>query len=62
MLIDCKRLTYIERIAAENKYLESENKQIIPSRIDFMTGRFYIAVLFTEGFIFQTQSQSVFTE
>ena len=43
MLIDWKRLIYIERIAAENKYLERENKQIIPSLIDFMTGRFYIS-------------------
>ena len=36
MLIDIKRLINTERIAAENKYLEKENKQIIPSLIDFM--------------------------
>ena len=62
------RLIYIERIAAENKYLEKENKQIIPSLIDFMTGVFYIVFLFTKrfhgsaDFAFQTTSQSVFTE
>ena len=62
------RLIYIERIAAENKYLERENKQIIPSLIDFMTGRFYIVILFTKrfhgsaDFAFQTRSQSVFIE
>ena len=51
---------------AENKYmyLESENKQIIPSLIDFMTGRFSIVILFMKrihgsaDFAFQTQSQS----
>ena len=68
MLIDIKRLIYIERIAAENKYLEKENKQIIPSMIDFMTGRFYFVILFTKQFdgsadlAFETTSQSVFTE
>ena len=63
------RLTYIESIAAENKYLEKrENKQIIPSLIDFMRGRFYIVNRFTKrfhcsaDFAFQTRSQSVFTE
>ena len=30
---------YIERIAAENKYFERENKQIMPSLIDFMTSQ-----------------------
>ena len=66
MLIDIKRL--IETIAAENKYLEKENKQIIPSLIDFMTDRFYIVILFMKRFhgsanvAFQTTSQSVFTE
>ena len=68
MLIDIKRLIYIERIAAEHKYLERENKQIIPFLIDVMTGRFYIVILFTKrfhgsaDFAFQTRSQSVFTE
>ena len=63
-----KRLIYIERIAAENKYLEKENKQIIPSLIDFMTGSFYIVILFKKrfngsaDFAFQTTSQSVFTD
>ena len=58
----------LQRIAAENKYLERENKQIIPSLIDFMTRRFYIVILFTKRFhgsahfAFQTRSQSVFTE
>ena len=46
MLIDIKRLINTERIAAENKYLEKENKQIIPSLIDFMTSRVYIVILF----------------
>ena len=52
----------------ENKYLEKENKQIIPSLIDFMIGRFYIVILFTKwfhgsaDFAFQTTSQNVFTE
>ena len=50
VLIDWKRLISIERIAAENKYLERENKQIIPSLIDFMTGRFYIVIPFTKRF------------
>ena len=64
----CAHLIYSERIAAENKYLERENKQIIPPPIDFMTGRFYIVILFTKqfhgsaDFAFQTRSQSVFTE
>ena len=49
MLIHRKCSIYIKRIAAENKYLERENKQIIPSLIDFMTGRFYIVILFTNG-------------
>ena len=68
VLIDTKRLIYIERFAAENKYLERENKQIIPSLIDFMTGGFYIVILFTKqfhgsaDFVFQTRSQGVFTE
>ena len=68
VLIDWKRLIYFERIAAENKYLERENKQIIPSLIDFMTGRFYTVIFFTKRFhgsadlAFQTRSQSVFTE
>ena len=63
-----KALSNTERIAAENKYLGKENKQIIPSLIDFMTGRFYIVILFTKrfhgsaDFAFQTTSQSVFTE
>ena len=60
----------IERIAAENKYFEREgraNKQI-PSPIDFMTGRFYIGILFMKrfqgiaDFAFQTRSQSVLAE
>ena len=29
---------------------ERENKQIIPSMIDFMTGKFYIVILFTKRF------------
>ena len=68
MLIDIKRLIYIERIATENKYLEKESKQIILSLIDIMIGRFYIVILFTKrfhasaNFAFQTTSQSVFTE
>ena len=49
MLIDIKRLIYIERIAAESKYLEKENKQIIPSLIDLMTGRFYIVLFFSRN-------------
>ena len=58
-------------IAAENKYLEREgreSRQIISSMIDFMTGRFYIVILFKKrfhdsaDFAFQTRSQSVFTE
>ena len=62
------RLIYIEMMAAENKSLERENKPIVPSLIDFMTGRFYIVILFTKrfhgnvDFAFQTRSQSVFTE
>ena len=62
------RLIYIEKTAAENKYLKRENKQIIPLLVDFMTGRFYIVILFTKrfhgsaDFVFQTRSQSVFTE
>ena len=66
--LDACALIYIEGIAAENKYLERENKQIIPSLIDFMTGRFYIVILFTKqfhgsaDFAFQTRYQSVFTE
>ena len=68
MLIDIKRLIYIENIAAESKYLERENKQIIPTLINFMTDTFYVVILFTKrfhgnaDFAFQTQSQSVFTE
>ena len=50
MLIEGKCLIYIGRIAAENKYLERENKQIIPSMIDFMTGSFYTVILFTKRF------------
>ena len=46
----CARLIYIERIAAENKYLERENKQTIPFLIHFMTGWFYIVILFTKRF------------
>ena len=34
MLIDGKRLIYIERIAAENKYLEIKNKQIMVEGYD----------------------------
>ena len=45
-----KRLIYIEKIAAENKYLGRENKQIMPSLKDFMTGRFYIVILFMKQF------------
>ena len=68
--IDTESISLIERIAAENKYLREgrENKQIIPSLIDFMTGRFYIVILFTKpfhgsaDFAFQTRSQSVCTE
>ena len=68
VLIDIKRLIYTERLAAENKYLERENKQIMLSLIVFMTGRFYIVIFFTKQFhgsaefAFQTRSQSVFTE
>ena len=70
MLIDTESVSLIERIAAENKYLRErrENKQIIPSLIDFMTGRFYIVILFMKrfhesaDFAFQTGSQSVCTE
>ena len=58
MLKDIKRLIYIERIAAENKYLERENKQIMPSLIDFMTGRFYIVILFTKRFHGSADSHS----
>ena len=49
---DTESVSLIERIAAENKYLreERENKQIIPSVIDFTTGRFYIVILFTKRF------------
>ena len=45
-----------------------ENKQILPSLIDFITGRVYIVMLFTKwfhgsaDFVFQTRSQSVCTE
>ena len=61
--IDAESVSLIERIAAENKYLREgrENKQIIPSLIDFITGRFYIVILFTKwfhgiaDFAFQTQ-------
>ena len=62
------RLIYIERTATENNYLERENKQKLPSLINFMTGRFYNVILFTKrfhgsvDFAFQTRSQSVFTE
>ena len=49
VLIDWKLLIYSERIAAENKYVESENKQIIPSLIDFMTCRFYTVILSRNG-------------
>ena len=68
VLIDMKRLINTERIAAENKYLEKENKQIIASLIDGMTGRFYIVILSAKrfqgsaDFAFQTTSQSAFTE
>ena len=61
-------LIYIDMTAAENKYLERENKQIIPSLIEFMIGRFYIVILFTKrfhgsvDFAFQTPSLNVFTE
>ena len=63
-----KRFIYIERITGENKYLERENKSIIPSLIDFMTDRFCIVILFVKrfhgsaNFVFQTRYQSVFTE
>ena len=63
MLIDIKRLINTELITAENKYLIRENKQIIPSLIDFMTGRFYIVILFmrrfhsSADFAFQTTSK-----
>ena len=66
--MEIKRSINIERIAVENKYSEKENKQIIPSVIDFMTGRFYNVILFTKcfqgsaDFAFQTTSQSMFTE
>ena len=68
--IDTKSVSLIERIAAENKYLRDgrENKQIIPSLIDFMTGRFYSVILFMKrfhdsaNFTFQTRSQSMSTE
>ena len=68
--IDTESVSLIERIATENKYLREgrENKQIIPSLIDFMTGRFYIVILFTKrfhssaDFAFQTLSQRVSTE
>ena len=68
--IDTESVFLIDRIAAENKYLREgrENKQIIPSLIDVMTGSFYIVILFTKrfhgsvDFAFQTRSQSVCTE
>ena len=70
--IDTEKVSLIERIAAENKYLRDrrENKQIIPSliHVDFMSGRFYIVILFTKqfrssaNFAFQTRSQSICTE
>ena len=47
---------------AENKYLESEgreNKQIIPSLINFMTGRFYIVFLFMLFFFLRNGSTAV---
>ena len=50
MPTDTESVSLIERIAAENKYLREgrENKQIISSLIDFMTGRSYIDILFTK--------------
>ena len=68
--IDTESVWSTSRIAAENNYLEKENKQIdlIPPLIDFLTGRYYIVILFTKrfhgiaDFAFQTRSQSVFTE
>ena len=49
--IDTESVSLIERIATENKYLREgrENKQILPSLIDFMTGRFYTVILFTKS-------------
>ena len=51
MPIDTESVSLIGRTAAENKYLRigRENKQIIPSLIDFMTDRFYSVILFTYG-------------
>ena len=37
-------------MTAENKDLERENKEIISSLIDFMTGRFYTVILYTKRF------------
>ena len=49
MLINIKCLIYIKRIAAQNKYLEKENKQIIPSLIDFMIGSFTLLFFSRNG-------------
>ena len=60
MPIDTESVSLIEKIAAENR---RENKQIIPSLIDVMTGRFYIVILVIKrfhgsvDFAFQTRSQ-----
>ena len=67
-VIDTESVSLIERIAAELQLQGRENKQIIPSLIDFMIGRFYIVILFTKrfhgsaDFPFQTRSQSVCTK
>ena len=49
LLTDWKRWIYIERIAAENKYLERENKQIILSLIDFMKAGFTLLIFTWNG-------------
>ena len=49
-----------ETISAENKYLEKrrENKQIISSLIDFMTGRFYHCLSFYFTLLFFSRNGS----
>ena len=52
MPIDTETVSLIKKISAENKYLIEgrENEQIIPSLMYFMTGRFYIVILFMKLF------------